>query len=289
MSGRSRGTYCSPFRAVPCLRSPDCRSLPHDVGSRSPHAATDSLPYWRSPDQGPHLRRALGQALRRRVQGPDCQLSSRHPGRDPDQGCDDIRLGDRGGTLSTHAGCLEELRGELGKYDWSVLRSYLGRSSQLPSAIEALIFAESDQDARAAYWRIDNVAIVQGRLSESAYAVTSCLLIGLPFAKAASRDNVFDLLATIAGGYDRHIDIESVGPVSARECVRLMSRCLSTFTEEVQRGNPSCVDIALMCAIYMPPLRVRVAEVFEEALDNPTCASIVDLIENSLVDLRGEV
>ncbi|MEU5962345.1 hypothetical protein ABZ777_14155 [Micromonospora parva] len=168
------------------------------------------------------------------------------------------------------------------------MRSYLGGSSLLPQAIESLIFAESDQDAKAAYWRIDNVALVQGRLSESVYAVTSCLVVGLPFAKAAGRDRIFDLLATIAGGHDEHIDNEIVGSVSVRECVLLMKRCMLIFVEELQRGNPSCVDIVLMCAIYEPSLRGDVIEVFEKALGNPACAPIVDLIENSLIDLQSE-
>ncbi|WP_430502023.1 hypothetical protein ACQRWP_10315 [Micromonospora trifolii] len=190
--------------------------------------------------------------------------------------------------MSAHGGGLEQLRSELGRHDWSALRSYLGGASQLPSAIEALVFAESSQDAKAAYWRIDNVALVQGRLSESVYALTSCLLVGLPFAKAVGRGAIFDLLATIAGGHDEHIDNEIVGTVSVRECVLLMERCLPIFVEEVQRGNPSCVDIVLMCAIYEPRLRGHVIEVFERALENPACVPIVDLIENSMVDLRDE-
>jgi len=190
--------------------------------------------------------------------------------------------------LSACAGDLKALRGEIGRHQWSRLRSFAGDASRLPAAIEALVFAESDEDAKAAYWRIDNVALVQGRLSESALPVTSCLLVGLPFARGKGRAHIFDLLATIAGGHDEHVDTEIVGAVSVRECVRLMARSLSTFVEEVEQGDPSCVDILLMCAIYEPALREQVNEVFEEALKNPACAPIADLIENSIVDLRDQ-
>lgn len=181
---------------------------------------------------------------------------------------------------------VESLRLEIQRHDWSHLRSFRGDASTLPAAIEALVLAESGDEAREAYWRIDNVAMVQGRLSESAASLTSCLLAGLPLAGGAARPYVFDLLAVIAGGYDDHVDSNAVGPVSAKECVWQMAMHLPVFVDELlQRGNPSCVDILLMCAVYDPSLRDQVEAVFRKAMQIPACSRICSLIENSLADL----
>jgi hypothetical protein len=180
----------------------------------------------------------------------------------------------------------ELLRAEIGRHDWSKVKSFLGDGSMLPNAIQALVFARSDEQARAAYWNIDNVAIVQGRLSESVVPLTSCLLAGLPVANEFSRPYVLDLLAVIATGYDDHVDSDRVGPISVRDCVREMALQLPIFVDEtLQRCNPSCVDILLMCATYDGTVRGRVSAVFQEALQSPACASIRDLISNSLADL----
>jgi hypothetical protein len=189
--------------------------------------------------------------------------------------------------MSQESSNSELLRAEIERHDWSTVKSFLGDASMLPSAIQALVFAHSDDDARAAYWRIDNVAIIQGRLSGSVAPLTSCLLVGLPIATEFSRAYVFDLLAVIAGGYDDHVDSATVGPISAKDCVRQMAQQLPVFVDElIHRGNSSCVDILLMCAIYDRTLREQVAGAFLEALQSPACARIADLIENSLADLQ---
>ncbi|KAB1916005.1 hypothetical protein [Micromonospora sp. AMSO31t] len=181
---------------------------------------------------------------------------------------------------------VEPLRLEIARHNWSLLRSFRGDASTLPAAVEALVCAGSDDKAREAYWRIDNVAMVQGRLSESVVPLTSCLLAGLPLAGEAARPYVFDLLAVIAGGHGDHVDSSVVGPVSAKECVRQMAECLPVFVDELfRRGNSSCVDILLMCAVFDPRLRNRVEAVFRSALQEPTCGPISDLIESSLADL----
>ncbi|MYQ45991.1 hypothetical protein GTW40_13125 [Streptomyces sp. SID4985] len=179
------------------------------------------------------------------------------------------------------------LAAELERYDWSAHRSFLGGAERLPDAVERLASAESAQEADVAWSEIDSVALVQGRLSECALPLTSCLVAGLEGAGTEGRRRMFDLLATIAGGYDDHVDIALVGPVSVRECVRRMTDRLGLFAADLKaHGNPSCVDVLLMCGVYDASARDHVSDVFREALALRSCAGITDLIEASLADLH---
>lgn len=179
------------------------------------------------------------------------------------------------------------LTAELDKYEWSILRSFVGGAAGLPKSIRMLVLARSEEEAEIAERGIENVALVQGRLSECVPPLTSCLVTGLDFAEGSGLSRILDLLATIAGGYDDHVDIESVGPVSVRDCVRRMEGKIDFYVKGLKEsGNPSCVDILLMCGIYDESVRGYVSDVFHSALELRSCSKITDLIEASLEDLH---
>ncbi|MGW1407483.1 hypothetical protein [Streptomyces sp. NPDC002403] len=178
------------------------------------------------------------------------------------------------------------LTAELDKYDWRVLRSFVGGAARLPESIRLLVSAKSEEEVEIAELGIENIALVQGRLSECVPPLTSCLVVGLDLAEGRGLSRIFDLLATIAGGYDDHVDIDSVGPVSVRDCVRRMAEKLDLYVKELrENGNPSCVDILLMCGVYDEAARGYVSDVFRSALELRSCSGITDLIEVSLEDL----
>jgi hypothetical protein len=138
----------------------------------------------------------------------------------------------------------------------------------------------------AAYWRIDNVAMVDGRLSQSVGPLTPTLLVALDVAGSEGRKLIIDLLANIAGGYETHVDSDAVGPVPLMECIRLMAGRLDTFVAELlERANPSSVDILLQCALHFDDVRPAVAEVFNRALDLDSVARMRDFLEASLAEI----
>ena len=175
---------------------------------------------------------------------------------------------------------------ELARYDWAAVRTFTGDASRLPAAIVALVAAESDEQAMAGYWRIDNVVAVDGRLSEAATPVTSCLLVAMDLALPPGRESVLDLLDVIATGYEEHIDNEIVGRASVRTCVEMMASRLNVFIEELfASGNASCVDILLMCAVHVEGVRSEVDRAFDGALSLRSCLSIREHIEIAIDDL----
>ena len=137
-----------------------------------------------------------------------------------------------------------------------------------------------------AYWRIDNVAMVDGRLSQSVGPLTSTLLVGLDIAGNEGRPLIIDLLANIAGGYETHVDSEAVGPVPLTECISLMAGRIEMFVAELlERANPSSVDILLQIALNLDDRRPRVIGVFNQALNLASTAPIHDLLEVSLAEI----
>ncbi|WP_158716079.1 hypothetical protein [Streptomyces sp. NRRL B-24720] len=183
-------------------------------------------------------------------------------------------------------GDISLLTAELEKYDWPALHSFVGGAARLPESIKLLVSAKTEEEAEIAERGIENIALIQGRLSECATPLTSCLVVGLDLAEGRGRGRIFDLLATIAGGYDDHVDIDSVGPVSVRDCVRRMADKLGLYAKELkENGNASCVDILLMCGVYDETVRDFVSDTFRSALELRSCSGIADLIEVSLADL----
>jgi hypothetical protein len=57
---------------------------------------------------------------------------------------------------------------ELNRWDWSNIMECDGPATKIPSAIRELISADTPQEARAAYWKLENHVVVQGGIFEAA-------------------------------------------------------------------------------------------------------------------------
>jgi hypothetical protein len=175
---------------------------------------------------------------------------------------------------------------EMSKHAWDSLRSFRGSSTTLPDAIRSLVRADSDDEADAAYWAIDNVTLVQGRLSQSSVAVAASLVAGLGVSTRLAKGYIIDLLAQISGGYDDHVDLASVGPVSWSDCMREIAEGFDVYLTMLDvEGNSSCVDLILMCATFDPALRARAVETFQHILSSGDFPDIQDLVAASLAEL----
>lgn len=85
---------------------------------------------------------------------------------------------------------------------WASFVTASGPAESVEVALRDLFAAESEEDAEAAYWRLDNEVVVQGRM----YPLVVCLvpLLGLVLAlrqgSAVARRHVVELLAEFALG-----------------------------------------------------------------------------------------
>jgi hypothetical protein len=175
---------------------------------------------------------------------------------------------------------------ELARHDWTAFRTFIGDASLVPAAVTALASAESDEQALAAYWRIDNVVMVDGRLSEAVEPLTPCLIVALDSAAVPAFNTILDLLSAIAGGYEEHVDNQTVGRASVKMCVETMASRLNVFIEELfASGNASCVDILLGCAVYVESTRDEVRDALTKALSLRSSLGIRTDIEIAIDDI----
>jgi hypothetical protein len=81
---------------------------------------------------------------------------------------------------------------------WRTLRTATGTADGMPAAISSL-FSEEPEVRRASYWRIDNHAILQGDLFDSAPFVVAEVIDGLARHQRNSED-AYSLLVEMANG-----------------------------------------------------------------------------------------
>lgn len=176
---------------------------------------------------------------------------------------------------------------EIARHRWTALHTFEGDGSALPDALRRLATATTAAEAEAAYEEFDNVVVIQGRLSQSATAVVSCLMHALVTAAPPARDEIVSLLALLANGYDDHVDIDMVGPVNLAEIRQEVAHGFTFFTELLETtGHASCVELIAVCGLTDPLLRERAVFVLETASRLPKPARHANVIANALAMVR---
>jgi hypothetical protein len=180
------------------------------------------------------------------------------------------------------------------RYDWSRLRA-MESAAGVPAAIQALCCAESKTQSDEAYWKIDNVVVVQGRLFEAALPTAVCLTSSLRICSSVSLSNVLELLVQLGSGVPDpsetrhgHSDLTQL---CQRELTREFGSFVSILEESVlsNRGDDvqHSVDLMLLCALGDESLRDRVIWLYEKAVSSGKVdEALEDLIQKSMAVLR---
>jgi hypothetical protein len=123
--------------------------------------------------------------------------------------------------------------------DWTVLRSVAGNGERVKRAIGELLASESGEEAKSAYWGIENHAFVQGEIFEVAEACTSVLTAALADSRAKwTRVAILDLLYQIVSG---HPSPSEGTPADILERCKMASReGLWLLFREVVSGEREC-------------------------------------------------
>ena len=114
--------------------------------------------------------------------------------------------------------------------DWGAQRSILGHSTFVPSAIGRLLAAQTNEEAREAYWELDNRVVVQGQLFEVSRLLVPVLMVSLTGDLAhPARIRVLDLLFEIASGEPDISEEERGNPFLGNECRAIIAKGLWTL------------------------------------------------------------
>jgi hypothetical protein len=112
----------------------------------------------------------------------------------------------------------------LDSVNWGHLRWQMGPSADfVPDAFRRLIHSQSEEDARAAYWMLDNGVVVQGSLFEASEKLLPLLLAALELELTPARHRVVELLTEIALGVPDKSEV-AVGNSGLADAIRAAIR-----------------------------------------------------------------
>lgn len=128
--------------------------------------------------------------------------------------------------------------------DWRAARTAVGNAAAVPQAIAALLGADTEEEAKSAYWsHLDNEVVVQGRLFEAAGLVIGPILTELSAGSLsdAARYRSVELLVEIALGAP-HPSEEPSGAQGLQEfCISQLRRGLWTLYSLLDCGDERVV------------------------------------------------
>lgn len=109
--------------------------------------------------------------------------------------------------------------------------------------------ASSEAAAKASYWRIDSVVVINGRLMTGADAAAACLVQSLFLASKHGRISALELLIQLGGGVGEDT-------IVGRELTRVVQRevllGLPAYAEYLEKGDRTerfhCIDLLSICA-----------------------------------------
>jgi hypothetical protein len=180
---------------------------------------------------------------------------------------------------------------EVERYDWSRLRA-MGSASEVPEAISALRRATSAQEAERAYWRIDNVVVVQGALFEAAIPTTTCVVSALYQCSEAARPLMLELLVQLGSGEPDPGEIMAGNGGIQKLCARELGRGASIYLDLLENGSNEergwCVDLVGICVRADLSLRERGEWYLKRLLSTQPEGALRQLVENWLREIAPE-
>jgi len=177
---------------------------------------------------------------------------------------------------------------ELSRHNWPSLTSRGGHAGNIPEAIRGLAQAESEEDARSFYWKVDNEVIFNGCLYESATATTACIVGLLPTCTAQSRSWMLELLFQLGNG---HVADQCQGSDLPRSCMKEILYGVTMYFHILETGTPaelgSCIDLLVLCAYTSTELKDRVGWSFRTLLVEHRDETIVQALKDAIQEIDG--
>ncbi|MBT2499558.1 hypothetical protein J7E25_10650 [Agromyces sp. ISL-38] len=149
---------------------------------------------------------------------------------------------------------------------WSERRSIMGPSAYVPEAFGALLEANTDEEADAAYWQLDNRIVVQGQLFEASRWLIGPLVTALGRALwSGVRLRIVNLLVEIALGQPDESELRAGNEALLEHCHRELLGGLWVFYGLLEDPDPDVRIGAIDLLETVEPDRDRLIAVLTEA------------------------
>lgn len=178
---------------------------------------------------------------------------------------------------------------ELDRHQWNTLRA-AGTAVDVPLAIEALQSATTEEAAVDAYWRIDNVVVVQGAVYEAALAATQCLLSSLLQCTEVARPHILELLVQIGSGEASESEVVAGNSSVVEMCLGELVRGFPIYAHLLEHSSRTeerayCVDLLCLCARHQAADHDRVVWYLRRVMTGEAPGELKRLVENWLQEL----
>ena len=171
-------------------------------------------------------------------------------------------------------------------FAWNSLRS-ADCALNLPAAISDLESSTDPSVLDKAYWKIDNEAVVQGSLYQTALPVTICLLRLLSSCNRNSRVFIIELIEQFVAGEPATGESKCLKEGILKEVILYYVDFTKMLASMTQRELDSCTCILAHCAGYFPQFKNEIMEGMESSKNYYEDASIIRLIESRISEIKG--
>lgn len=166
---------------------------------------------------------------------------------------------------------------------WSSFATATGLASDVPEALTALWRATSDSEAQVAYWRLDNVVVVQGSVYEAArHVIDACVRIAV-LGGTLQRRWGMELLLQIAGGWTDPGELERLDADVASECRQRLRRSLEAIYGLLADEDANVRELAAEVIAQVEDRRETFDDRLRWLIDNTTDPSECEFYEGLVV------
>jgi hypothetical protein len=150
--------------------------------------------------------------------------------------------------------------------NWESLRAIgPGQARKVPDAVRRLVSADSETDATAAYWELDNNVVVQGQLFEAARPLIPVLLAAVAGELTTpARLRVVDLIVEIASGRPDESEVALANTELGRDCRSAVRAGVWLFYEMLVRAEAPLRKRAVQIIYAVDEDRTRVADLLQQ-------------------------
>jgi hypothetical protein len=128
--------------------------------------------------------------------------------------------------------------------DWGEIGCAHGPANGVPNALDALAAASTEAAALDAYWKLDNVIVVQGSVYEAGPLTVEPLLRIVATAAGPGRRWALELLLQMVGGWTHPEERERLGRDLVEECRARSKAGLEVVYAQAAAGDADCRELA---------------------------------------------
>jgi hypothetical protein len=184
---------------------------------------------------------------------------------------------------------------EIGRFDWSRLRTYAGHAETVPGTVRELATAADEDEAGRLGARIEHILLSVAGPCEACAPAATVLVAALPGMTPAGRSAALEVLAQIGATEVTGPGHEQIGAVDAEQIRRAVAAGLPHYLAVLRSPSAtepdvsSCIEILDVVAFGDPGLAPAAVAALEGLRAEGRHPDLGPLIDTTVSDLTGSL